>query len=63
MKLLIMQSSPAFRHFLPLGSKYSHRPVLKHPQSVFFLSVRYQVSHPYKTVGTIIFEELRCFST
>jgi len=35
MKLLIMQSSPASQHFLPLRSKYSpQRPVFEHPQSV-----------------------------
>jgi hypothetical protein len=33
MKLLIMQSSSASCHFLPLRSKYSpQHPVLKHPQ-------------------------------
>jgi hypothetical protein len=37
MKLLIMQSSPVSRHFLPLRSKYSHRPALKQLQSMFFL--------------------------
>jgi len=37
MKLLIKQSSPFSRHFLPLRSKYSPRyPVPKHVQSVFF---------------------------
>jgi hypothetical protein len=36
MKLLIMQSSPASRHFLPLWCKCSQRPVLKHPRSMFF---------------------------
>jgi hypothetical protein len=36
MKLLIMQSSPASCHFLPLRSKYSQHPVLTHPQSIFF---------------------------
>jgi hypothetical protein len=36
MKLLIMQSFSAFRHFLPLRSKHSQHPVLKHPQSIFF---------------------------
>jgi len=35
MKLLIMQSSSASCHFIPLRSEYSlHHPVLKHPQSV-----------------------------
>jgi hypothetical protein len=37
MKLLIMQSSPASRHFLPLRFKYSpQHPVLRHPQSLAF---------------------------
>jgi hypothetical protein len=36
MKLLIMQSSPASCHFLPLRSKYSPQcPVLRHFQSMF----------------------------
>jgi hypothetical protein len=40
---------------IPLRSKYSSQnPVLKHPQSVLFLSVRDQVSHPYKTTGRIM---------
>jgi len=38
MKFLIMQSSPASYHFLPLRSKYSpQHPVLKHSQSRFFI--------------------------
>jgi hypothetical protein len=54
MQLLIMQFSPASRHFFSLRSKYSPKHlVLKHPQSVFSLKVRDQVSHPYKT-GEII---------
>jgi len=37
MMLLIIQSSPSSRHFLPLRSKYSFQhPLLKHCQSVFF---------------------------
>jgi hypothetical protein len=37
MKFLIMQSSPAFHHFLPLRSKISPQyRFLKHSQSVFF---------------------------
>jgi hypothetical protein len=52
MKLLIMQSSPLFRHFLPLTFRYSpQHPVFKHPKSVSFRSVGDQVSHPYKTTG------------
>jgi hypothetical protein len=35
--------------FFLLSSKYFPQyPVLQHPQSVSFLSVRDQVSHPYK---------------
>jgi hypothetical protein len=34
MKLLIMKSSPASYHFLPLRSEYSQRLVLKHPQYI-----------------------------
>jgi hypothetical protein len=54
MKLLIMQSSPASRHFLPLRSKYSPwHSVLKHPQSCSSISVRDQVSYPHKITGKI----------
>jgi hypothetical protein len=53
MKLLIMQSSPACP-FLPLTSKYStQHPVLKH-NLCSLLSVRDQVSHPYKTKDIIM---------
>jgi len=42
-------------HFLPLRSKYFPlHTLLTHPQSIFFLSVRDQISHPYKTTGRII---------
>jgi hypothetical protein len=34
-KLLIMQFSPVSYHFIPLLSKYTQHPVLKHPQSMF----------------------------
>jgi hypothetical protein len=48
MKLLIMQSSPASCHFLPIMSKYSpHHPILS-LNLLSSLSVRDQVSHPYK---------------
>jgi hypothetical protein len=44
MKLLIMQSSPASRHFLPLRSKYSpQHPFLTHPQSMFIPSFERQI--------------------
>jgi hypothetical protein len=48
MKLLIMQSSPGSRHFLPRRTKYSQHPVLQN-LLCSSLSVRDQVSHPYKT--------------
>jgi len=52
MKLLIMQSSPASRHFLPLRSKHSpHHPVLKHPQSTLLPHCGRQVSQSHKTTG------------
>jgi hypothetical protein len=45
MKLLIMQLSQISYHFIHLPSKYSSQhPVLKHPQSMFSLNVRDQVS-------------------
>jgi len=50
MKFLIMQSSPASRHFHRLRSKYSpQHPVIRHPLSVFVLIVRDPLSRPYKT--------------
>jgi hypothetical protein len=53
MKFLTVQLPPFSRHLIPLRSKYSSQnPVLKHPQ--YSLSVRDQVSHPYKTTGRII---------
>jgi hypothetical protein len=50
-----MQSSPASHHFLPLRSKYSTKyPIFRHLKLCSFLSMRYHVSHPYKTTGKII---------
>jgi hypothetical protein len=50
MKLLIMQSSPASRHFLPVRSKYSPQlPVLNIFNLCFSLSVKDKVSDPSKT--------------
>jgi len=50
-----MQSSPISHHFIPLRSKYSpQHPVLKYSQSIVLLSVRDQVSHPYRTTCKII---------
>jgi hypothetical protein len=54
MKLLIMQFSPASRHFLPLRSGYSPQyPVLKHNLRSS-LSVTDQVSHPYNITDKIM---------
>jgi hypothetical protein len=33
--LLVMQLSPFPRHLVPLRPKYSHHPILKHPQPAF----------------------------
>jgi hypothetical protein len=55
MELFIVQFSRASCHFIPLRSKHSPKyPLLKRRQSVFFLNMRDQVSHSYKTVGKII---------
>jgi len=52
MKLIIMHSYSAYRHFLPLRSA----PCSQAPSIyVFSLSVRDKVSHPYKTIGKINF--------
>jgi hypothetical protein len=55
MKLLIMRSSPASRHFLPLRSKNILLSTLfwNTLSLCSFLSVTDQVSHPYKTIGKI----------
>jgi len=54
MKLLITQSSPISRHFLPLRSKYSpQHPVLKHTQFVFFPYCKGPSFTPIKTAGNI----------
>jgi hypothetical protein len=54
MKLLIMQSSPASRHFLSLRSKYSPQNLVLKYNLCSSLSVRDHISHPYKTTGKII---------
>jgi hypothetical protein len=58
MKLLIVQLSPTSCNFIPLWTKYS----FQHPQSTFFLNVRDQVSHPYKTTGKIIVPYILIFT-
>jgi len=54
MKLLILHSFPASSHFLPLRSKYSQYPALKHPEYISLLSMRGLVLHPYETAGRIM---------
>jgi hypothetical protein len=51
-KLPIMQYSPTPHYFIPLSPKYSHQhPVLKHLSLYFFLNMRDQISHSYKTTN------------
>jgi hypothetical protein len=45
-----MQSLPAPHPFVLLTSKYSPQNFLKHPQSMFLLCLRDQVSHPYSKI-------------
>jgi hypothetical protein len=55
MKLLIMQSSPISRHFLPFRSKYSPQHLFSNTINLCSsLSVRDQVSNPYRTTGKIM---------
>jgi hypothetical protein len=50
-----VQLPPFSHHLIPLRSKYSSQnPVLKHFSLCSSLSVRDQVSHPYKTTGRIV---------
>jgi hypothetical protein len=53
MKLFIMQFSPTSCHFIPLMSKYSQHPALRHTHCSS-LNVRDQVSHTYRTTGKLI---------
>jgi len=54
-KLLIMQSSPAPRHFLPLGPNILFGILFSNALNLRFpLSMRDQVSHPNKTRGKIM---------
>jgi hypothetical protein len=54
MKLLIMKSSPASRHFLPLRSKYfPQHPFSDTLNLCSSLSVWNHISHRYKTTGKI----------
>jgi hypothetical protein len=55
-KLLIMQSSPASRHFLLLGTLFSYTLNL-----CSSLSMRNQVSHPHKIIAKIIVLHYVCF--
>jgi len=54
-KPFIIQSIPASLCSLPLRSRFFPQdPVVRHPQTMFFLIVGDQVSLPYKTTGKII---------
>jgi hypothetical protein len=57
MKLVIMQFSPTSCHFVPLWSKYSPQ----HLSLCSSLNVKYQVSHPHKTIHATIFIVFTCF--
>ena len=58
MKLLIVYFSPAFCYFLSLRTKHLPLyPFLRHPQPVFFLRVRYQISHPLKRQTKLYFSK------
>jgi hypothetical protein len=49
-----MQFSPVSLHFVSLRTKYSpQHSVFKHPHICLSVNVRDQVSHPYRTTGTI----------
>jgi len=55
MGLLALYSSPFPCYFVPLRAKYSLSTVLSNILNLHFsLSVRVQVSHPYKTTGKVI---------
>jgi hypothetical protein len=54
MKLLVVQLSPPYRHSIPLWPKYPpQHPVLTLCLCAS-LTVRDNVSHPYRTTGKII---------
>jgi hypothetical protein len=54
MKLLIMQTSPAYLHFLPLRFKYSAQHLFTNTLNLCSsLCVRDQVSHSCQTTGKI----------
>jgi hypothetical protein len=55
MKLLDLYSSPLPCYLVPLRPKYILGTVLSNILNLHFtLSVRVQVSHPYKTTGKVI---------
>jgi len=53
MKLIIMQSSPVFCHIISFRSILLSTPFSYKFSLCYSLSVRQQVSHPYKTTGKI----------
>jgi hypothetical protein len=50
-----MQYSPSSCCFLPLGSRYSQHPVLKHHQSAFFPSCEWASFTPIKDKITVLY--------
>jgi hypothetical protein len=55
MKFIIVQSSAAFHHLLPFRSTYSpQHPVLKYPQSLFFLWCERLSFTPIQKAGKIV---------
>jgi len=61
-EVLIIHSSPTSRHFLPLSSEYSPHTLFTNTLNPCpFLSVRDQVSHPYKSTGKIIVLYIKIF--
>jgi hypothetical protein len=62
MKPLIMQFSPTFCHFIPLRCEYSSQQCSSNTMSLCFsLTVRAQVSHPYRTIDKIIILHILIF--
>jgi hypothetical protein len=62
MKLLIMQFSPASLHILPFRSKYSSQHLFSNTLNQRpSLSVRDQLSHPYKATCAVNFFNILIF--
>jgi hypothetical protein len=55
-KLLTMQSSPAFFHFIPLTPKYTPQHTRSHRLQFSSLNLKIQVSHLHKTTGKMLIQ-------